>query len=232
MKLRYFILFVAILLAHSSICWAQGRPRPEDATAAVLRVFKTHDIVMLGEIHDNKQLYEWLGSLVATPEFADQVDDIVVEMGNSLYQKSVDRYVSGEDVPLEQVQKAWRNTLAVGPQSPIYGRFYQAVREVNMKRRGKHQIRILCGDPYIDWEKVNDRWGMNPYMRHRDDWYAQVVKGEVLAKHHRALLIMGALHFLRTFKIGPMEPVIEPELRKAGGRTYLIIVGTNTAGGL
>ena len=45
---------------------------------------------MLGEIHWNKQEYEWLQSLVANPEFADRVDDIVMEFGNSLYQKSVD----------------------------------------------------------------------------------------------------------------------------------------------
>ena len=71
----------------------------EDATAAVLEAFKTHDIVMLGEIHNNKQEYEWLDALVANSEFADQVDDVVVELGNSLYQKSVDRYIAGEAVP-------------------------------------------------------------------------------------------------------------------------------------
>ena len=29
---------------------------------------------------------------------------------------------------------------------------------------------------------------VTPYLDQRDAWYAQVVKGEVLAKHHRALL--------------------------------------------
>ena len=69
---------------------------------------------MLGKIHNNKQEYEWLQSLVANPEFADRVDDIVMEFGNSLYQKSVDRYVAGEAVPIEEVQRAWRNTLRSG----------------------------------------------------------------------------------------------------------------------
>jgi hypothetical protein len=110
---------------------------------------------MFGEIHGNKQEYEWLRSLVTTPEFADRVDDIVMEFGNSLYQKSVDRYIAGEDVPVEQAQKAWRNTVgAIGAPSPVSGWLYEAVRETNMKRRGKHQMRVLCGDPYIDWEKV------------------------------------------------------------------------------
>jgi hypothetical protein len=42
---------------------------------------------MLGGIRGNKQEYEWLGSLVATPEFANRVADIVVEFGNWLYQR-------------------------------------------------------------------------------------------------------------------------------------------------
>ena len=235
MKLPRVVLITASLLALSSICSAQGNPKPENATTAVVRAFESHDIVMFGEIHGNKQEYEWLRLLVATPEFADRVDDIVMEFGNSLYQKSVDRYVSGEDVLLEQVQRAWLNTVgAIGPPSPVYASLYLAVRETNLKRRGKHQIRILCGDPYIDWEKVKDREDIAPYLSNRDQWYAQVVKDEVLAKHHRALLIMGGAHFLRAglpFPGGQKQLSIEKQLREAGARTYLIMFGTNVIGG-
>ena len=235
MKLSRVIFFATILLALTSICSAQGNPKLENATAAAPRAAETHDIVMFGEIHGNKQEYEWLRSLVLTPEFADHVDDIVMEFGNSLYQKSVDRYVSGEDVPFEQVQKAWLNTVgAIGPPSPVYASLYLAVRETNLKRRGKHQIRILCGDPYIDWEKVKDREDIAPYLSNRDQWYTEVVKDEVLAKHHRALLIMGSGHFLRAgvhFPGGQRTFSIEQQMREAGARTYLIVSGTNVIGG-
>ena len=235
MKFGCVTLSATILLALSSICSAQGNPKLENATTAVTRAFESHDIVMLGEIHGNKQEYEWLRSLVANPEFADRVDDIVVEFGNSLYQKSVDRYVSGEDVPLEQVQKAWLNTVgAIGPPSPVYASLYLAVRETNLKRRGKHEIRILCGDPYIDWEKVKDREDIAPYLSNRDKWYTQVVKDEVLAKHRRALLIMGAAHFLRAGfppPGGQKAFSIEQQLREAGASSFLIVLGTNVVGG-
>jgi hypothetical protein len=76
----------------------------------------------------------------ANPNFADRVNDIVMEFGNSLYQESVDRYVSGDDIPLEQVQGAWRDTVAsVGPPSPVYASLYRAVRETNVKRKGGRQ---------------------------------------------------------------------------------------------
>lgn len=116
----------------------------------------------------------------------------------------------------------------------LYASLYLAVRETNLKQRGKHQIRILCGDPYIDWEKVKDREDIAPYLSNRDQWYAQVVKDEVLAKHHRGLLIMGGAHFLRggfPFPGGQKQLSIEEQLREAGGRTYLIVFGTNVIGG-
>ena len=164
----------------------------------MIRLFQTHDIVMFGEVHDSEQEYEWLCKLVKTPGFADHVDDIVVEFGNALYQKTVDRYVAGEDVPFDEVQKAWRNMVAdAEPVSPVYGWLYRAVREANMKHPGKRGIRLLMGSPPGDWSKIKNSADLAPYEAEREQWYANVVKTEVLAKHRHALLIMGAGHFLR-----------------------------------
>src|ERR1700760_4069176 len=95
-SLVFIVLLVAVLSSGAEI-----QPKVEGATAAVLKAFDSHDIVMLGEIHGNEQEYEWLRTLIETTEFADRVDDIVMEFGNALYQQAVDRYVGGEDVPLE-----------------------------------------------------------------------------------------------------------------------------------
>jgi hypothetical protein len=144
MKSKPSPLSLLIFLTMASVCLAQTEPKLEPASRAISKAFQTHDLVMLGEPHGNKQEYDWLRSLVAIPEFADQVDDIVMEFGNSLYQPSVDRYTHGEDVPLDEVNGAWRDTVAsVGPPSPVYESLYRAVRESNMKRKGMHQIRIM-----------------------------------------------------------------------------------------
>lgn len=218
-----------VVLVQNAICDSKHDPQPENATAAVLRAFATHDVVMVGEIHSNKEEYKWYVSLIRTPEFADRVDDIVLEMGNSLYQQIVDSYVAGENVRFDQVQKAWRNTVGlIGPQSPLVESLYGAVRERNMQRRGKHQMRIVCGDPAIDWDMVKNTSSVDLYMSRRDEWYAQVVQEQVLAKHHRALLIMGGMHFLRQSGRPSGSPSIETKLRKRGARTYVIVSGTNT----
>lgn len=201
-----------------------GQAHPQDATAAMIQAISSHQVVMFGETHGNKQEYEWLCQLVRDPRFAEQTDDIVVEFGNSLYQKTVDRYIAGENVPLAQVQKGWRNVIgAVGPVSPVYGELYKAIRESNLERRDGHKIRLLLGDPYGDWDKINNAEDLGPYLGHREQWYAQVVKDEVLAHHHRALLIMGAGHFAR--RSGP--GIVEQSIRTAGVQPYLVVFGTN-----
>ena len=225
-----------------------GQPRLENAFSAMAQLFQTHDLVMFGEVHDSEQEYDWLCKLVKTPGFSDRVDEIVVEFGNARYQRTVDRYVAGEDVTFDEVQKAWRNMVAdVEPVSPVYGRLYRAVREANLQRPGQRGIRLLMGSPSADWSKIKTSAELAPYEAERERWYAQVVKQDVLAKHHRALLIMGAGHFLRgheqaledelaaaQHRVAP--PVnkanlgpgfIERQLRAAGANPYLVVFGTN-----
>jgi hypothetical protein len=211
---------LVVVLVQNAISGSKHEPQPENATVGVLRAFENHDVVMVGEIHSNKEEYNWYVSLIRTCEFADRVDDIVLEMGNSLYQQFVDSYVAGENVRFEQVQKAWRNTVSlIGPPSPLVETLYGAVRETNMQRRGKHQMRIICGDPAIDWSIVNDLNTVNLYSNRRDEWYAHVVQEQVLAKHHRALLIKGGMHFLRHSASSSATPSIETKLQKRGART-------------
>jgi len=145
------------------------------------------------------------------------------------------------------VQKAWRNMVAdTEPVSPVYGWLYKAVREANLQRPGKPGIRLLMGSPPGDWTKITHSTDLAPYEGKREPWYAQVVKTEVLAKHRRALLIMGAGHFLRghdqeiqlalaaqqhrdaQFDKAHLGPgYIERELRAAGANPYLVVFGTN-----
>lgn len=225
-----------------------AQPQPVNAFAAMNQLFQSHDIVMLGEAHDGKQEYEWLSKLVNTPGFAGQVDDIVVEFGNARYQQTVDRYVAGDNIPFEEVQKSWRNMVAsVEPVSPVYGWLDKAVREANLQHRSGHQIRLLMGSPPADWDQIKTSADLAPFEAGREQWYAQVVKTEVLAKHRRALLIMGAGHFLRghdqalqdelaiqQHRAVPavdrtrLEPgYIERTLRADGANPYLVVFGTN-----
>ena len=128
--MRYAVHLLTLCCLVSRMGWAQA-PTPQDPVQGIVKLFDTYRIVMLGEIHECRQEYDLLRRLVADPGFAARVNDIVVEFGNAKYQEVVDRYMTGENVPLEQVQGAWRDTVgALGPVSPVYGEFYRAVRAV------------------------------------------------------------------------------------------------------
>jgi hypothetical protein len=197
----------------------------QDPIKGILKLFETYRIVMFGEIHACRQEYDLLQKLVSAPEFADRVNDIVMEFGNGRYQDVVDRYISGENVPLEQVQGAWRDTVgAVGPVSPIYGDFYATVRAANLKLPKDRRIRVLLGDPPVDWSSVHTREDLAFSLPFRDQFYASVVRYQVLAKRRRALLIMGSFHFRRS---SGRPGSIENELLTAFVQPYVIIAGSD-----
>jgi hypothetical protein len=216
------------LLAVCTLGWAQ-EAAPQDPVQGIVKLFETYRIVMLGEIHECRQQYDVLGKLIAAPGFAERVNDIVLEFGNAKYQGVVDRYIAGENVPLDQVQGAWRDTVgAFGPVSPVYGEFYRAVRAANQKVPKQRRLRLLLGDPPVDWSRVRSREDLAFYLPFRDEFYASVVRDQVLAKQRRALLIMGEGHFRRN---GGRPGLIENELLMAFVKPYVIIPGSNMVRG-
>ena len=217
----WFLLFCSLARAQS--------PVSRDPVQGIIKLFETYRIVMLGEIHECRQEYDLLGRLVAAPGFADHVNDIVLEFGNAKYQDVVDRYAAGENVAIEQVQGAWRDTVgAMGPVSPVYGEFYKTVRTVNLQLPKERRLRLVLGDPPIDWSRVRSREDIALYLPFRDQFYAGVVRYQVLAKGRRALLIMGEGHFRRS---GGRPGAIESDLLMALVKPYLIIPGSNMVGG-
>lgn len=204
-------------------------PTPRDPVQGIVKLFETYRIVMLGEIHECRQEYDLLSKLVAAPGFADRVNDIVLEFGNAKYQDVVDRYISGGNVPIDRIQGAWRDTVgALGPVSPVYGEFYRTVRNVNLKLPNQRRLRLVLGDPPIDWSRVRSREDIGFYLPFRDQFYASMVRYQVLAKGRRALLLMGDGHFRRS---GGRAGAIESELLMAWVKPYVIVPGSNMVRG-
>src|SRR5215472_17424881 len=103
-----------------------------NAFEGVLEAFKKYNIVALDEPHWDQVASGFRIELVHRPGFADNVNDIVFECGNSRYQKVLDRYISGGETSHEEIAAVWRNTTQVGScDSPVYEQFLSEVRNVN-----------------------------------------------------------------------------------------------------
>ena len=182
-------------LAQTRQPHARANPLPEPAVPAILAAFDKYDVVGMPVAHGLKDVDDFILSLIRNPAFAEKVNDIAVECGNSLFQPLLDRYIAGEEVPFSEVQKVWRNTTQMMcSSSAFFEQLFPLVRAVNRKLPSEKRLRMVAADPPIDWRQVKsyeDRWKFD-----RDASIAFVMEQEVLAKHRKALMLLGTFHLM------------------------------------
>jgi hypothetical protein len=174
----------------------------EPAVTAILAAFDTYQVVGMSEGHGMKDVDDFILSLIRDPAFLDKVNDIEVECGNSLYQSTLDRYIAGEDVPFTEVRKVWRNTTQpMCGTSGFFEEFFPLVRAMNRKVAPGKRLRVLAGDPPIDWDQVKSAQDISKFAD-RDASVASVMEKEVLSKHRRALMLFGIFHLMHGAGVG------------------------------
>ena len=175
-------------------------PRPKNAVESILETFDKYPVVALAEAHRLQQEHDLITSLIQHPAFPASVNDIVVEFGNALYQDILDRYIAGENIPLSEVRPVWRNT-AFSPlapwDAPIYEQFFVKVRAINQNLPPSRRLRVLAGDPPVDWTRSLQEIEAVKKQNPRDEHFARVVEKEVFAKGRKALIIIGGAHVYR-----------------------------------
>jgi len=183
---------------------ARVAPTPREAVPALLDLFEQYSIVALSEgPHNNQKGHELRLALVRDPRFGRLVNDVVVEFGNSRYQAVMDRFIAGADVPYPELREVWENTTVGNGtlwDSPIYYEFFAAIRDVN-RTTGSH-IRVLLGDPPIDWASIRNADQISAYYPQRSSHAAMIIQQEVLKKNRRALVVYGEGHLLSSEPLG------------------------------
>ena len=158
-----FVL-AACLGATAISGYAQDPPRRTavrlDPTSVILDAFTSHSVVALGEgSHGNLLGHAFRLALIRDPRFTAVVNDIVVESGSATHQSLMDRYVRGDTVPESALREVRENTVTPTPawDRPMFDEFFQAVRDLNRSLPRERQVRILLGDPPIDWSCSHER---------------------------------------------------------------------------
>jgi hypothetical protein len=186
-------------LTDSGAQEVERRPAtPLPPVTALLDAFAVHRIVALGEgPHNNEQGHAFRMALIRHPRFSTLVDDIVVESGSARHQDVMDRFVRGEQVASTALRDILEDTVGATPtwDREIYAEFFRAVRDVNRSQPRERQLRILLGDPPIDWTAVANRDDYRAWLLQRDAYPAAVIEREVIARGRRALVIYGDGHF-------------------------------------
>ena len=157
---------------------------------------------MIGELHRWEQLHAFIREMLRDREFVCRADDIVIEFGNSRLQRVADDYAFGRNVSDAQLQSLWRETAVPFTwNSPIYRQLLETIRDINQRKLCDHPIRVVLGDPPLDWSKIKTAKDYGPWTN-RDASYAEMVEREVLGKHHRAFLLAGQYHVVKKLPEG------------------------------
>jgi len=88
---------------------------------------------------------------------------------------------------------------------------------------GSRKLRVLFGDPPIEWEKIHSLDDLKPWLN-RDSFAAEVVRREVLARGRRALIIYGDQHLVRPATRAPHSIVggIVAQLERSGTSVFTV----------
>src|SRR5882724_11550470 len=140
------------------------------AVDAVLALYRQADIVALGERHWAKQDSDFRIRLVQDPRFVEAIDHIVIEAGDALYQDVLDRYVNGDSVPADELRRVWEDTTQPGAwDSPVYRDFLAVGRQVNLQTARSRPLRVLAGDPAMDWDAIKAPADFQSIAESRDE---------------------------------------------------------------
>src|SRR5262249_44049318 len=171
--------------------------RPVDPFHAVLTEAERHELVALGDFHLDQEFHDFVQALVLQPEFAARFDDIVVEFGTARYQSLADRLLLNlQPVAKGSLSRIWRDATFGGRvywDAPVYEQFFRTVRAANWRLPRGRRIRVLLGDPPVDWARVRSAPDL-PAPGARERFFAGVVERSVLEKGRHALLIIGGDH--------------------------------------
>ena len=169
---------------------------PQEPIAAIVDAFSTHDVVAIADPHGNVQMQAFLLSLVRDPRFAAAAHDIVIETLSARYQDVIDRFVRGDDVPAGVLRRAGEDH-SVPTNLGFQGEeLLRAVRAVNASLTGR-KLRVIAGDPPIDWENVTSSDDHRRWIELRDTYPADLIHRQVLDRGRRALVVYGQLHLQR-----------------------------------
>jgi hypothetical protein len=194
---------IALLATAIPVSAQRAVVHQKDIVKAIIDQFDKSDLVGLGELHGSQADQDLRFQVIHSKAFARKARIIAVEGLNAFYQDDLDRYIRGEDVPLEQVQRVWRDStgIFIGPViRTAYQQFLSEVRSVNRGLPDRAKLRVIAADPPLDWARVQSAADFRAVLSKRVVFGVDVIEREALKKGQKALLVFAGSWFTRNMQ--------------------------------
>lgn len=178
-------------------------PAYQDAVTGILRVLDSVPLVAIMEEHLLAEEGELYQRLLRDPQAPGRISDVIVELGNQLHQPLADRYVGwvpGPPVPDDSLAMIWEDNTQAGlvtMYAPMYPAILDAVRESNARVPPARRMRVLLGDPPVNWRTLTRNVLWEAHKR-RGDFMRELARDSVVGQGRRGVLIAGGSHLIRS----------------------------------
>jgi len=203
---------LAVISTALVVLWVRGGTGggdPADPIDYIRRSLEEVPIVCLAEGgHAAREPHLFLRRLLSDRSILEAVDVIIVEFAAGSNQTILDAYIRGEEVPFATLSQVWRDTgqSPNGPwDSPLYEELLQVIRDANRDLPLDKKVRVIAGDPPIDWERIQTREDFSAARIPRDSYAADLVMEQAFQLGKRVLIIFGGAHLPRV-PIAPDDP--------------------------
>jgi len=125
----------------------------------VLGLFRSHDVVILGErLHPELTQWELIYDLVTDPRFVEQVGTIYTEYGAVNLQDRLDRYLADPRAEREQLLGILRDfgNWPIGWGNPNFIEFLDRLRRFNTSQPEGRRVRLVFADCFWDWRALDE----------------------------------------------------------------------------
>lgn len=212
---------------------ANGAP----PTEYVLGLFRSHDVVILGErLHPELTQWELIYEIVTDPRFVDQVGTLYTEYGPVNLQDRIDRYLADPQASREQLHAIVRDfgNWPTGWGNANFIEFLDRLRRFNTSHSADRRVRLRFADCFWDWRTLDEQnfpafWRQTLFAR--DFLMAKNIEAGLVDQptgRKKALVIMNTRHSYVIDQGGRLDDNTGSYLRKLLRDRSVVSVLLNT----
>lgn len=167
----------------------------------IIQTFQKCNIIGLGEgRHHLENSHQFFQKMFDNKKIQETVNIVIVEFANAAYQDILDKYIFGEEVKVDELRKIWREStgcIGLFGEATIYFELLQKIRNVNFTLASNKKIRVLGGDPPINWTSIHSLEDFLKINIKRDLFAADLAIEYGIKRSMKVLVIFAEYHLTK-----------------------------------